>query len=135
MTYDQTPFNISIRLDHKDNFISFKFPHITSGEKINDCAPLSEYFKGCSLEDILSIDFSAVANALKIVQEKDQFVLFSQWSALRAAIAQYLGNDEDQYDKDRCKIISIEHHNEGIEIAEVIYPPKEMPKVLPCAVT
>ena len=66
------------------------------------------------------------------MEEEERFVFYLEWDALRATIAQYLGVDDDEIDKDRCQITSIEHDENGQEIALVILPPKELPKILPC---
>jgi hypothetical protein len=38
-------------------------------------------------------------------------------------------------DADRCKISSVEQGHEYIDIALVILPPKELPKILPCSLS
>ena len=43
------------------------------------------------------------------------------------------GLEREDIDRDRCRITSIEYDETGIEIAEVILPPKELPKILPCS--
>ena len=37
-------------------------------------------------------------------------------------------------EKDRCKIAAITTLGDAVEIKQTIYPPKEMPKILPCSV-
>ena len=51
---------------------------------------------------------------------------------LRAAVGQYLGVENTNIDINRCQITSIDHTDEGTEVALVILPPKELPKILPC---
>ena len=71
-------------------------------------------------------------NVLSADQEK-QFILYLELEALKAGIAQYLGVDHPSVDADRCRITAIEHTEEYIEIALVILPPKELPKIVSCA--
>ena len=70
---------------------------------------------------------------LNLTDDEAKFVLHLEWDALRAAIAQYQGRQEEGIDFERCQITSIAHTDQGIEIAEIVLPPKEMPKILPCS--
>jgi len=55
--------------------------------------------------------------------------------ALKSAIAQYVGMEREGVDLERCKMSSVEHGDEFIDIALVILPPKELPKILPCSLS
>ncbi len=70
---------------------------------------------------------------LGLQDEESQFILYLEWDALRSAIAQYIGVEAEDIDQNRCRITSIEYTENEIEIAEVILPPKELPKILPCS--
>jgi len=122
-----------ISLDPREYFIDFKYAKITCGQEIKEKKGLARYFVGKSIPEILAIPFDTINAALKPPSEEDQFVLYLEWDALRAALALYMGIEDDHIDTDRCVITSIEHTPEGIEIAEVILPPKELPKILPCS--
>ena len=125
--------SISIKLDHEERFLSFDFAKITCGREITANTGFSKYCAGRTLEDILKIPYAEAVMALGLKEEEGQYVLYLEWDALRSSIAQYLGVDDDQFDQDRCQITSIEQNDTGIEIAEVILPPKSMPKILPCS--
>ena len=124
--------SIFLKLDHNENFLSFDYAKITCGREITADTGLVKYFKGKSLEEISQISFAKIVDALKLVDEESQFILYMEWDALRSSIAQYQGLHDERIDTDRCKIISIEHTEEGIDIAQIILPPKELPKILPC---
>jgi hypothetical protein len=124
--------SIALTVDHSERFISFEFAKITCGREITAKTGYNTYCCGKSLQEIIAFSFSDVISALNVHQEEDQYVLYLEWDALRSAIAQYLGADEKGIDKDRCQITSIEHHEKGIDIAQVILPPVELPKILPC---
>ena len=125
--------SLVIKLNHEERFVSFEFAKITCGREINGKTGLSTYFVGKTLPEIISTPFSSIIRDLKLTDEESQFIFFMEWDALRAAIAQYLGLEDETIDKDRCQITSIECTSEGTEIAEVVLPPKELPKILPCS--
>lgn len=125
--------SIALKLDQNEHFLSFEFAKITCGKEITANTDYDRYCHGKSLPDILEISFQEAAEQLKTESEEEQFVLYLEWEALRCAIAQYLSIDDDSIDKDRCQIQSISHDDqEGIEIVQVILPPRDMPKILPC---
>ena len=53
--------------------------------------------------------------------------------ALKAAAVQYLGIEREGVDCERCQISSIVQGDGTIDIAVVVLPPKELPKILPCS--
>jgi hypothetical protein len=124
---------MTIRLDRDEKFLSFQYAKITCGQEIKEGRGLGDYFKERSIPEIIDISFEQINNDLAPKTEEDQFVLYLEWDALRAALALYIGVEDDHIDTDRCTITSIEHTEEGIEVAEVILPPKELPKILPCS--
>ncbi|MCB9771865.1 MAG: iron-sulfur cluster assembly scaffold protein [Candidatus Omnitrophica bacterium] len=125
--------SIFIKLDHEEKFVSFQFAKITCGREITAETAFSKYLKNKTLDEILMLPYTKAINDLHLTDDEARFVLHLEWDALRAAIAQYLGRQEDGIDFDRCKITSIAHTDSGIEIAEIVLPPKEMPKILPCS--
>jgi len=125
--------SIALKIDHNERFISFEFAKITCGREISAKTGYNTYCCGKPLAEIITISFSEAVSAVNIHEEEEQYVLYLEWDALRSAIAQYLGVDVEGIDRQRCQITSIEHDEGGIEIAQVILPPSEMPKILPCS--
>ena len=125
--------SIALKLDANERFVLFDFAKITCGREIGKSATYSQYCQGKSLEDILEIGYGQVVSDMTMVDEEDKFVLHLEWAALRSAIGQYLGVDNDEIDADRCKITSIAATPERTEVAMVILPPQSMPKILPCS--
>lgn len=125
--------NIVLRLDSRENFVSFDFAKITCGREITAQTGYCRYCTGKSLREILDVSYDQAAGDLHLQDEETRFILHLEWDALRSAIAQYLGVDDADTDRERCQITSIEHDEDGIRIVEVILPPKEMPKILPCS--
>jgi hypothetical protein len=127
--------SISFKIDHNDQFISFQYAKITCGQEIGAGTGLSTYCVGMTLNEILALDFSRLNHDLKPKDEETQYILYMEWDALRSAVGQYLGIQDEQIDTARCRITSIDHTEEGTEVAEVILPPKELPKILPCSLS
>ena len=125
--------SLAFIIDHDDRFISFDFAKITCGREITAETGFSRYCVGRELKAILQTSYNNIVAELKTEGEEAQFILYLEWETLRCAIAQYLGIDNVEYDKDRCQITSIEHTEKEIEVAMVILPPKELPKILPCS--
>src|SRR5690349_1284143 len=112
--------SIALKLDSEERFISFDFAKITCGREITGSTGFSKYCAGKPVADILTIPYAQVASDLNLTEEEGQFILYLEWDSLRSAIAQYLGDDNVEYDKERCHITSIECTEEGIEVAMVI---------------
>ena len=127
--------SITIFLDHEEKFLRFEYAKITCSSEISGGTGLSAYCAKKNLSEIIGAPFTQINNDLSPKDEESQFILYLEWDALRSAVAQYLGTEDADIDKDRCRITSIKHTDEGIEIAEVILPPKELPKILPCSLT
>lgn len=125
--------SIALKLDQDERFLSFEYAKITCGREITAQTDYNSFCRGKTLQEILNVSYREAAENLKTEQEEEQFILYLEWDALRSAIAQYLGIENADIDKDRCRISSIEHTDEGAEIALVILPPKELPKILPCS--
>ena len=75
-----------------------------------------------------------LVSALNLNEDQErQFILYLELEALKAGIAQYLAIDHPAFDAERCCITTIEHAGDYIEIALVILPPKELPKIISCS--
>ncbi len=97
---------------------------------------MSQFCAGKTLEEVLGLDFRMLVTALNLfADEEAQFILYMELDALKAAVAQYLGVEREGVDIERCKISSVEQGDEFIDIALVILPPKELPKILPCSLS
>ncbi len=125
---------LNIWLDANDRFLKFDFAKITCSSEIKGTTGYSRFCVGLTLPEILDHSFLSLVESLNLqADEEQQFILHLEWEALRSGIAQYLGVERDDIDRERCQITSIEHTGEGIEISEVVLPPKELPKILPCS--
>jgi len=116
--------SIVFKIDHDERFIEFDFAKITCGREITGETGYSTICVGKNLHNILNESFEDTIIDLKLKEEEEQFILFLEWAALRSAIAQYLGEEDDSFDADRCSISSIETGDKEIEVALVILPPE-----------
>jgi hypothetical protein len=127
---------LNIRLDLNERLIKFDFAKITCSSEIGGGKSLSQFCTGKSLEEILDLDFRMLVSVLNLnADEEAQFILYMELDALKSAVAQYLGIEYQGVDTERCKISSVEQGDEFIDIALVILPPKELPKILPCSLS
>ena len=125
--------SLCILLDHDEKFISFEYAKITCGSEIDGGTGLSRLLFEQTLPDILALSFPEICRQLNCTKEESQFILYLEWDALRCALCEYLGLEDQNIDRERCKITNIEHHEKGIDVALVILPPKELPKIVPCS--
>ena len=132
MPCNDSSSSIFIKLDPQERFISFEFAKVTCGREITDQTEFCKYLKGKTLDQILEISYLNLLKDLEITDEESKFILYLEFDALRAAIVQYLGEAKEGIDFERCQITSITENETGIEITEIVLPPKEMPKILPC---
>lgn len=125
---------LNIRLTHEQKLLSFEFAKITCSSEISAQTGLSAYCKGKGLAEILELDFYMLVSVLNLNDDEEKkFIMYLELDALKAGIAQYLGIDHPSVDPDRCRISAIEYSEDFIDIAEVILPPKELPKIIPCS--
>lgn len=125
---------LNIRFDQDEKLISFEFAKITCSSEITAQTGLMALCQGKPLKDILHIDFHMTVSVLGLNDDQEkQFIMYLELEALKSGIAQYLGEEHPNLDAERCRITAIEHTEEYTEIALVILPPKELPKIVSCA--
>lgn len=134
MPCSDTSSSICLYLNPEERFISFEYAKITCGREITAETGLSRILFDKTLEEILNTSFENMHAQVNPQDEEASFILYLEWDALRCAIAEYLADARVDVDRDRCQITNIEHHDKGYEIALVILPPKELPKILPCSI-
>ena len=129
MPCKDTTAEITIHLDEKDCLVDFEFSKITCNKEIGGGTGFLEYCKGKPAEEILDLEFNELLDFFSIESDEDQFLLYLEWEALQAAIAQLLGISVNNK---RYQIASISCDEGGTTINQVMLPLKEMPKVTSC---
>ncbi|MFT5169983.1 MAG: hypothetical protein ACI9E5_000580 [Candidatus Omnitrophota bacterium] len=127
--------SICLFLNPEEKFISFEYAKITCGREITGDTGLNRFLFDKGLDFISNLSYDNLRKELDVSDEEKQFILYLEFDALRCAIAEYLADDSIDVDHNRCSITNIEHHEKGIEIALIILPPDEMPKILPCGLS
>jgi len=122
---------VKIKLDLEERLLDFDFSKITCSKEIGGGTGYREYCSGKPAEEILAFDFNDLIRILGMDDPEDQFFLYLEWDALRTALCQYLGNEED-IDRERYQLASITHETDFIEISQVIHPEQNMPKLVSC---
>jgi len=129
MPCKDTTAEITIHLDENDCLIDFTFSKITCNKEIGGGTGFLEYCRGKSAEEILRLEISELLDFFSLESDEDQFLLYMEWEALHAAIAQLLGVS---INSKRYQIASISCDESGTTINQVMSPLKEMPKIVSC---
>ena len=129
MPCKDTTAEITIHLDGNDCLIDFTFSKITCNKEIGGGTGFLEYCRGKPAEEILRLKISELLNFFSLESDEDQFLLYMEWEALQAAIAQLLGVS---INNKRYQIASISCDESGTTINQVMSPLKEMPKIVSC---
>ena len=122
---------VKVKLDLEERLLDFDFSKITCNKEIGGGTGYMEYCSGKSAQEILTFDFNDLLLTLGMEDPDNQFFLYLEWDALRTAICQYLGSEEE-IDRTRYQLSSITHEMDCIEIFQVIRPQQNMPKLVPC---
>lgn len=133
MPCKDTTSRITVRLDGEDRLLDFDFSKITCSKEIGGETGYKGYCVGKSIDEIARIDFADLLGWFAPEDTEAQFFLYLEWDALRTALAQYRGRDEE-VDTERYQLSSISYDEDGVEICQVIRPPTDMPKIVSCAV-
>ena len=129
MPCKDTTAEITIHLDENDCLIDFTFSKITCNKEIGGGTGFLQYCRGKSAEEILHLEISELLDFFSLESDEDQFLLYMEWEALNAAIAQLLGVS---INNKRYQIASISCDESGTTINQVMSPLKEMPKIVSC---
>ena len=129
MPCKDTTAEITIHLDDNDCLIDFMFSKITCNKEIGGGTGFLKYCRGMPAEEILRLEISELLDFFSLESDEDQFLLYMEWEALQAAIAQLLGVP---INNKRYQIASISRDENGTTINQVMSPLKEMPKIISC---
>ncbi len=131
MPCKDTSSMVTIKLDLEERLLGFDFSKITCSKEIGGGTGYMEYCSGKPAQEVLDLDFTDLTRVLELDDPDDQFFLYLEWDALRTALCQYLGNEEE-VDRERYQLASIAHETDFIEITQVIHPEQNMPKLVSC---
>ena len=131
MPCKDTTSKINIILDKRDHLIDFDYSKKTCDKEVGGGTGFREFCIGKSVDILVELEFDKLIDLLDLAESEMQFLLFLEWSALGAALDQYLGrlvsNNEDRY-----QIATIAYESDQVEIRQMVLAPSEMPKIIPC---
>lgn len=131
MPCDDTSARIMVWLSDQETLCGYDFTKISCSRTIGGDVGYREAVMDKHIDEILTISFDDAMDLVPPANEEDQFFLYLEWDALRTAIHQYLGSD-DEIDHSRYKVLSIGYDEKGVEIIQVTAPPESFPKNIPC---
>jgi NifU-like protein involved in Fe-S cluster formation len=131
MTCTPGIFNIFVQLDKNDNLLSFKTTGVSCGKSMSADFILSDYLNGKPIKDLFKISLLQIVEENDIEDDEEQFIYNLKWDALKCALAQYIGLEDDDIEKDRCQIISVDDNDKMTQITGIILPPQEI-SIKPC---
>ena len=131
MPCKDTTSQISIILDNKDRLIDFEYTKSTCNKEIGGNTGFREYCIGKPIDNLSKQEFSDLIKILGLQDPDDQFLFFLEWSALGNALDQYKGLLSPK-DGERYQIANISYESNQVEIKQIIIPPSNMPKIIPC---
>lgn len=131
MPCKDTTSKITVRLDSEERLVDFDYEKLTCSKTIGGGTGYKEYCAGRKIEEIAQIDFADLLEMFNPEESEDQFFLYLEWDALRTTIAQYQGGDVDL---EKYQLASVTWDEGNVEICQVIRPPKDLPKIVSCAV-
>lgn len=126
-TYLLMIYRIKLIIDVDDHLKAYDVMADPCSKTVLGNPHLKEFCLNRPLTEILQMSFSHLLEMNPAQREEDQFLLCMEWDCLRSAIGKYLGLSSDDFDSERCQILSIEHHSERIVVEGVLLPPKDWP--------
>ena len=124
--------SVYIKLNGDDRLTDFQYAKITCGRAVGGNTGVKQFCQGKSIDELLELNYGQLAAELNLANEDDQFFLYLEYEALITALQQYSGR-EIALEKDRYKVAAISCLGDAVEIRQPFYPPKEMPKIVPCS--
>ncbi|MEE8269210.1 MAG: iron-sulfur cluster assembly scaffold protein [Nitrospinaceae bacterium] len=124
---------MTVRVDHSDFLINYDYTKISCAKAIGNGQSFQQYCEGKPIQQILEWEFFQILQDLQLPEEdsENQFLVYLEWSALRSALIQYLGR-EDDVDTEHFEVASVEYDEQEVQIIQVIRPNTDMPKIQSC---
>ena len=124
---------MTVQLDHRDYLLGYDYAKLSCDKPIGNGQSFQQYCKGKPIQEILDWEFSSILQDLRLPEEdtENQFLVYLEWSALRSALIQYSGREED-VDTGHFEVASVEYTDHEVRIIQVIRPSTDMPKIQSC---
>ncbi len=124
---------MTVRVNHNDFLIDYDYAKLTCDKAIGNDQSFHQYCEGKPIQQILEWEFFQILKDLALENEDTelQFLVYLEWSALRSALIQYLGEDED-VDTEHFEVASIQYDDQKVQINQIIHPLANTPKIQSC---
>lgn len=124
---------MSVRVDHNDYLIDYDYAKMTCAKEVGGGQSFHKYCAGKPISQILRMEFFQILQDLALEDEDTelQFLVYLEWSALRSALIQYLGEDED-VDTKHFELASVQYDDQKVQINQIIHPLANKPRIQSC---
>jgi hypothetical protein len=120
MPCEDSSAEIIVTLDSKECLASYQYEKMACGKNY-----------GKSVDYLSDLNFEQVLKECTVANKDEEFLLYLEWKALREAIRGYMGESRGS-DSTRYKIAEIIAEEGAVVIKMIIYPPGDLPEVIPC---
>lgn len=133
MPCEDTSSLMTVRVDHNDYLIDYDFIKMSCDKEVGYGNSFQKYCEGKTLQEILNMEFFSIIKQMDLGNEdtESQFLVYLEWSALRSAIIQYLGEDMD-VDTEHFEVASVQYDDQKVLINQIIRPFTDKPKIKSC---
>ncbi len=131
MPCEDSSAEIIVSLDSKECLASYQYEKMTCGKNIGIGALCRDFAYGKSVDCLSILNFEQVLKECTVANKDEEFLLYLEWKALREAIRGYIGQSGGS-DSARYKIAEIIAEEDSVVIKMIIYPPGDLPRVIPC---
>lgn len=133
MPCDDTTSLMTVRVDHNDYLIDYDYIKMSCNKEIGNGQNFQKYCEGKLIQRILKWEFFQIIRDMKLENEDTeiQFLVYLEWSALRSALIQYLG-EEDDVDTEHFEVASVQYDDKKVQINQIIRPFTNQPKLQSC---
>ncbi len=131
MPCEDSSAEIIVTLDSKECLASYQYEKITCGKNIGIGDLYQNFVHGKPVDYLSALTFEQVLKECTVANKDEEFLLYMEWKALREAIRGYIGENIEN-DSARYKIAEVIAGEGEVVIKMIIYPPGDLPKVIPC---
>ena len=133
MPCEDTTSLMTVRVDHNDYLIDYDYVKMSCKKDIGSDKNFHKYCEGKTIQEILRWEFFQIIQKMDLKDEdtESQFLVYLEWSALRSALIQYLGEDED-VDTQHFEVASVQYDDQKVQINQIIRPFTDQPRIQSC---
>ena len=124
---------MTVRVDHNDYLIDYDYVKMSCNKDIGSDKNFHKYCEGKTIQEILRWEFFQIIQKMDLKDDDtdSQFLVYLEWSALRSALIQYLGEDED-VDTQHFEVASVQYDDQKVQINQIIRPFTDQPRIQSC---